>query len=224
MAESPQGVYLPRRLVANDIYGFEHILFRACILALIAGESAWLHQRVLLHAVWQLLLVSPVVWSIESEIRVFIRIFTDVVFGTLLFLCYFPITKSTTATTAITTTTDSDTAACNFSLTLCNSILHTKCMSTTTAAAATTASTTTTTTTAAAHRFSSSSSSSSSSSAALQPGVGFGILCKLIPLFSIYSQLLPILHLQHFHIFEDSIDPSILGSSYWSFPKWFPVG
>jgi hypothetical protein len=65
--------------------------------------------------------------------------------------------------------------------------------------------------------------SSSSSSAALQPGVGFSLLYKLIPL-SISAQLLPILHFEHFHIFEDSIDPSILGSSCWSFPKWLPVG
>jgi hypothetical protein len=70
----------------------------------------------------------------------------------------------------------------------------------------------------------SSSSSSSCSSAALKPGVGFGLLYKVILLLSISSQLLPILHLDHFHIFEDSIDPSILGSSCWSFPKWFPVG
>jgi hypothetical protein len=54
--------------------------------------------------------------------------------------------------------------------------------------------------------------------------VGFCLLYKLIPLLSISSQLLPILHLQHFHIFEDSIDPSILGSSCWPFPTWFPVG
>jgi hypothetical protein len=60
-----------------------------------------------------------------------------------------------------------------------------------------------------------SSSSSSSSSAALQPAVGFGLLYKLIPLISISTQLLPILHLEHFHIFEDSIDPSIRGSSCW---------
>ena len=64
----------------------------------------------------------------------------------------------------------------------------------------------------------------SSSSSALQPGVGFGLLYKLIPPLSISSQLLPILHLEHFHIFEESLDPSILGSSYWAFPKWFPVG
>ena len=70
----------------------------------------------------------------------------------------------------------------------------------------------------------SSSSSSFSSSAVLKPGVCFGLLYKLIPLLSISSQFLPILHLEHFHIFEDSIDPSILGSSCWSFPKWFPVG
>jgi hypothetical protein len=38
---------------------------------------------------------------------------------------------------------------------------------------------------------SSSSSSSSSSSAALQPGVGFGLLYKVIPLLSISYQLLP---------------------------------
>jgi hypothetical protein len=69
-----------------------------------------------------------------------------------------------------------------------------------------------------------SASSSSSSSAALQPGVGFGLLYKVIPFLSISSQLLPILHLEHFHIFKDFIDPSILGSSCWSFPKWFPVG
>jgi hypothetical protein len=69
-----------------------------------------------------------------------------------------------------------------------------------------------------------SSSSSSSSSAALQRGVGFGLLYKLIPLFSISNQFLPILHLEHFHIFKDSIDPSILGSSCWPFPKSFPVG
>ena len=56
-----------------------------------------------------------------------------------------------------------------------------------------------------------SSSSSSSSSAALQPGVGFGLLYKLIPLLSISSQLLPILHLDHLYIFEDFIDPTILG-------------
>jgi hypothetical protein len=67
-------------------------------------------------------------------------------------------------------------------------------------------------------------SPSSSSSAALQPGVGFGHLYKLIPLLSISSQLLPILHLEHLHILEDSIEPSTLGSSCWSFPKWFPVG
>jgi hypothetical protein len=42
--------------------------------------------------------------------------------------------------------------------------------------------------------------SSSSSSAALQPGVGFGLLYKLIPLLSISSEFLPILHLEHFHI------------------------
>jgi hypothetical protein len=70
----------------------------------------------------------------------------------------------------------------------------------------------------------SSSSSSSSSSAALQPGVGFGLLYMLIPHLSISNQLLPVLHLEHLHIFEDSIDPSILGSSCWSFPKWLPVG
>jgi hypothetical protein len=63
-----------------------------------------------------------------------------------------------------------------------------------------------------------------SSSGALQSGVGFGLLYKLISLLSISSQLLPILHLEYFHIFEDAIDPSILGSSCWSFPKWFPVG
>jgi hypothetical protein len=45
--------------------------------------------------------------------------------------------------------------------------------------------------------------------------MGFGLLYKLIPLLSISSQLHPILHLEHFHIFEYSIDPSILGSSYW---------
>jgi hypothetical protein len=67
-------------------------------------------------------------------------------------------------------------------------------------------------------------SSSTSSSSSLQPRVGFGLLYKLIPLFSISSQLIPILHLEYFHIFEDSIDSSILGSTYWSFPKWFPVG
>jgi hypothetical protein len=54
-----------------------------------------------------------------------------------------------------------------------------------------------------------SSSSSFSSSAALQSGVGFDLLYKLIPLLSISSQLLRILHLEHFHIFEDSIDPTI---------------
>jgi hypothetical protein len=52
----------------------------------------------------------------------------------------------------------------------------------------------------------------SSSSAALQPGVGFDLLYKVIPLLSISSQLLPVLQLEHLHIFEDSIDPSILGS------------
>jgi hypothetical protein len=51
--------------------------------------------------------------------------------------------------------------------------------------------------------------------------VGFGLLHKLIPLLSNSSQLLPVLHLEHVHIFEDFIDPSILGSSCWSFPKWF---
>jgi hypothetical protein len=51
--------------------------------------------------------------------------------------------------------------------------------------------------------------------------VGFGLLYKLIPLLSISSQLIPILYLEHFHIFEDSINPSILGSSCWSFPKWY---
>jgi hypothetical protein len=65
---------------------------------------------------------------------------------------------------------------------------------------------------------------SSSSSAAIHPGVGFGLLYKLIPLLSIYHQLLPIIHLEHFHMFEDSIDPSFLGSSCWPFPEWFPVG
>ena len=55
----------------------------------------------------------------------------------------------------------------------------------------------------------------SSSSAALQPGVGFVLLNKLTPLLSISSQLLPILHLKHFHIFEDSFDPSILGILAW---------
>jgi hypothetical protein len=49
---------------------------------------------------------------------------------------------------------------------------------------------------------------SSSSSAALQPGVGFGLLYKVIPLLSVSSQLLQIFHLEHFHIFEDSIDAS----------------
>jgi hypothetical protein len=72
--------------------------------------------------------------------------------------------------------------------------------------------------------YSTTSASSSSSSAALQPGVGFGLLYKLIPPLSISIQLLTIPHLEHFHIFEDSIDPSILGSSCWSFPKWFSVG
>ena len=62
---------------------------------------------------------------------------------------------------------------------------------------------------------------SSSSSAALQPGVGFGLLYKLIPLLSIPSQLLLILRLEHFHFFEDSIDSSIPGSSCWSFSKWW---
>jgi hypothetical protein len=33
--------------------------------------------------------------------------------------------------------------------------------------------------------------------------MGFGLLYKLIPLLSIYTQPLPILHLEHFHIFED---------------------
>jgi hypothetical protein len=47
------------------------------------------------------------------------------------------------------------------------------------------------------------SSSSSSSSAALQPGVGFGLLYKVIPLLSISNQLLPVLHLEHLYIFED---------------------
>ena len=37
--------------------------------------------------------------------------------------------------------------------------------------------------------------SSSSSSAALQPGVGFGLLYKVIPPLSISNQLLPVLHL-----------------------------
>ena len=64
---------------------------------------------------------------------------------------------------------------------------------------------------------------SSSSSAALQPGVGFGLPYKLIPLLSISNQLLPGLHLEHLHIFEDSFDSSILGSSCWPFPKRFPV-
>jgi hemolysin-activating ACP:hemolysin acyltransferase len=50
--------------------------------------------------------------------------------------------------------------------------------------------------------------------------MGFDLLYKVIPLLSISSQLLPALHLEHFHIFENSINPSILGSSYWSFPKW----
>jgi hypothetical protein len=54
--------------------------------------------------------------------------------------------------------------------------------------------------------------------------VGFGLLYKLIPLLSISSQLLRILHLEHLHIFEDSIDLSILGASCWPFPKWVPVG
>jgi hypothetical protein len=49
------------------------------------------------------------------------------------------------------------------------------------------------------------SSSSPSSSLAVQPWLSFGLLYKLIPLLSICSQLLPILHLQHFHIFEDSM-------------------
>ena len=52
-----------------------------------------------------------------------------------------------------------------------------------------------------------------SSSAALQPRVGFGLLYKVIPLLSISNQLLPVLHLEHLHIFEDYINPSILGSS-----------
>jgi hypothetical protein len=50
--------------------------------------------------------------------------------------------------------------------------------------------------------------------------VGFGLLYKVIPLLSVSSQLLPILHLEHLYIFEDSIYPSILGSSCWPFPKW----
>ena len=41
---------------------------------------------------------------------------------------------------------------------------------------------------------------SSSSSAALQPGVGFGLLYKVIPLLSISNKLLPVLHLGHLHI------------------------
>jgi hypothetical protein len=69
-----------------------------------------------------------------------------------------------------------------------------------------------------------SSSSSSSSSSSLQAGVGFGLLYKVIPLLSISNLLLPGLHPEHLQIFEDSIDPSILGSSCWPFPKWFPVG
>jgi hypothetical protein len=53
--------------------------------------------------------------------------------------------------------------------------------------------------------------------------VRFGLLYKLIPLLSISSQLLPVLHLEHLHIFEDSIDPSILGSSCWPFPNSFQL-
>ena len=60
--------------------------------------------------------------------------------------------------------------------------------------------------------------------ATLQHGVGFGLLYNLIPLLSISSPLFPILHLEHFRISEDSIHPSILGSFYWSVPKWFSVG
>ena len=62
-----------------------------------------------------------------------------------------------------------------------------------------------------------SSGCSSFSSAALQHGVRFGLLYKVVPLLSISSQLLPVLHLEYLHIFEDSIDPSILGSSCWAF-------
>jgi hypothetical protein len=54
--------------------------------------------------------------------------------------------------------------------------------------------------------------------------VGFGLLYQLIPLLSTSNQLLPVLHLEHLQIFEDSIDPSTLGSSCSPFPKWFPVG
>jgi hypothetical protein len=63
--------------------------------------------------------------------------------------------------------------------------------------------------------------SNNNNSAALQPGVGFRLLYKVIPLISISNQMLPVLHLEHFHIFEDSMDPSILRSSCWPFPKWF---
>jgi hypothetical protein len=58
------------------------------------------------------------------------------------------------------------------------------------------------------------STSSSSSSAALQHGVGFGLLYKVIPLLSISNQLLPVLHLEHLQIFEDSIDPSKMTSTF----------
>jgi hypothetical protein len=50
----------------------------------------------------------------------------------------------------------------------------------------------------------------------LQPGMGFGLLYKVIPLLSI-NQLLPVLHLEHLYIFEDSMNPSILGSFCWPF-------
>jgi hypothetical protein len=64
---------------------------------------------------------------------------------------------------------------------------------------------------------------SSSAAAALQPGVDFGLLYQLIPLLSISNQFLPILHLEHLHIFVDSIDPSILGASAGLFPNGFQL-
>jgi hypothetical protein len=51
--------------------------------------------------------------------------------------------------------------------------------------------------------------------------VGFVLLYKLIPLLSLSSQLLPILHLEDFHIFDDSFNPSILGSSCWYYYYYY---
>jgi hypothetical protein len=54
--------------------------------------------------------------------------------------------------------------------------------------------------------------------------VGFGLLYKLIPLLSVSRQLLPILDLEHFHIFERILSIHLfLGISAGLFPNGFQL-